>query len=599
MKILKALMEKNTTRRGFIARAFSVVAMMVLSPVLACDDKKRAAGSRLPASRMGNSQSVVVTGDPSTRTLLKNGLIVDGSGGKSYIGDLLINGKKIETVTRDDLRFGGRTIDCTGLVIAPGFIDMHSHMDWVLPLSGHESMKAPFTAQGVTSFVAGNCGFGVAGYRPGSAYRDFIKSRMGGFGGMSEIAWNTMDEYFSYLRNKGISHNIINLAGHGMTRTSMRGFDPSPLRPEEMSEMLRLLDGALEQGARGVSLGLQYEPGIFATMDELKAIARLVKKHNKILTVHLKAYSSLSGTYPLIPYGKDHNLIALHEMLNLARETGVRLQVSHLIFVGSKTWDTCGEALDRIDRAIRDGVDVKFDTYAYHCGTTIINVFFPGWFLAKIPGAFNDRKALLRLSLELRLIKFLLGFGYDDIQVTHAGHPDLNRYNGMFLSDIARSRKMDQFDNFIDIAQKSQGRARVLNHRYSSPDNVRDLMRHPASLFMTDATVAAEGVQNPGAFGNFPRFLQYARDHRLLSIEDAVRKMTGASAERFQVTDRGFLRKGFAADITIFDWNKVRDNTTTLRTDRAPEGIEGVFINGIQVKRDGRVDGTPLAGVVV
>ena len=599
MKLLEAFIEKNTTRRGFIGRAVSLIALTALAPILACRDKKGVTVAQPPSGRAAKAPQVTVTGDPSARTLLKNGLIVDGSGGKSYIGDLLINGGIIETVTARELRFGGRTIDCSGLVIAPGFIDMHSHMDWVLPLRGHESLKTPFTAQGVTSFVTGNCGFGVAGYRPGGAFKNFIKTRMSGLVGMTEFDWESMDEYFKFLRRRGISHNIINLAGHGMTRTSMRGFDPSPLRPEEMTELLSLLETAMEQGARGVSLGLQYEPGVFAGMDELRAVARLVKKHDKILTVHLKAYSSLSGTYPLVPYGKDHNIIALHEMLNLARETGVRLQVSHLIFVGAATWNTCEEALDRIDRAIRDGVDVKFDTYAYHCGTSIINVFFPGWFLGKVPGIYKDRKALLRLELELRLIKFLLGFGYDDIQITNAGHPELDRYNGMFLTDIARSRKMDQFDNFIDIAQKSGGKARVLNHRYSSLDNVRDLMKHPASLFMTDATVAAEGVQNPGAFGNFPRFLQYSRDYRLLSVEDAVRKMTGASAERFQVTDRGLLKKGYAADITLFDWKKVKDNNTTTLTDRAPDGIVAVFINGKQVKRDGRVDAVLNAGMVV
>jgi len=240
-------------------------------------------------------------------------------------------------------------------------------------------------------------------------------------------------------------------------------------------------------------------------------VARLVKKHDKILTVHKKAYSSLSPTYPLVPFGAPHNILALKEMLDIARKTGVRLQVSHLIFVGTDTWDTCGKALAMIEKAQRDGVDVKFDTYSYHCGTSVISVVLPAWFLGRVPEVYNDRKALLRLEMEFRVIKFLLGFGYEDIQITNALQPDLDRYNGMFLGDIAEKRGMGQFENFIDMVKKTGGKARVLNHRYSSLDNVKELMRHPSSLFMTDAIPAPDGVQNPGSFGCFPRFLQFAR----------------------------------------------------------------------------------------
>ncbi len=502
-------------------------------------------------------------------------------------------------MTPHDLVFSGRTIDCSGMVIAPGFIDMHSHLDWILPLKNRPELTNPFTAQGVTTFVTGNCGFGVAGFPEDSRYRNFIETRMSGLTGMTRLGWSSMDQYFSRLRKQGISHNMANLAGHGTSRMSIRGFDPTPLNEDEMKTLLGLLDESMEQGAYGVSLGLQYEPGIFATSDEMLKIARLVKRHDGVLTIHMKAYSSLSPTYPLIPYGKEHNLLAIHEALSLARKTGVRLQLSHLIFVGTRSWDTCGEALAIIDRARREGLDVMFDTYAYHCGTSIINVVLPAWFLGRVPGVYDDRKALFKLETEFRVIKWLLGFGYEDIQITHAGHPELDEFNGMFLGDIAAKRKMGQFENFIDIAKKSGGKARVLNHRYSSQNNVLDLMRHPASLFMTDANVASKGVQNPGAFGNFPRFLGYARDRRLISLEEAVSKMTGASAERFGIAKRGVLKKGYAADITLFDWKKIRDNNTDLQTDMTPDGIEAVFINGRQVLREGKADGVIRAGMVL
>ncbi len=590
------------SRKNFIARALGFIGALALPSLNAGCRRQDAPESGWPSGAMERDPKagrVTVPGSPGGRILLRKGLIVDGTGGRSYVGDLLMNGGVIEEVTPGEILFGGKSIDCTGKVIAPGFIDMHSHMDWVLPLKDRPELSGPFTAQGVTTFVTGNCGFGVAGFVPGSRHRDFIETRMRGLTGMTRLEWDSMDQYFTLLRKQGITHNMLNLAGHGTSRMSIRAFDPTPLKKDEMKTLLGLLDESMEQGARGVSFGLQYEPGIFATDEEMLEIARLVKRHDGIVTIHMKAYSSLSPTYPLVPYGKEHNLLAIHEAIDLARKTGVRLQLSHLIFVGSRSWDTCGEALAIIDRARREGLDVQFDTYSYHCGTSIINVVLPAWFLGRVPEVYGDRKALLRLEAEFRVIKWLLGFGYEDIQITHAGTPELDEYNGMFLGDIAKKRKMGQFENFIDLSKRSGGKARVLNHRYSNLDNIFELMRHPASLFMTDAVVASEGVQNPGAFGNFPRFLMYARDRRIISLEEAVKKMTGASAERFGMTKRGLLKKGYAADITVFDWQKVKDNNTDLLTDRAPEGIDAVFINGHRALTEGRVDGSVRAGRVL
>jgi N-acyl-D-amino-acid deacylase len=201
--------------------------------------------------------------------------------------------------------------------------------------------------------------------------------------------------------------------------------------------------------------------------------------------------------------------------------------------------------------------------------------------------------------VELQLIKDLLGFGFQDIQITNANHPELNEYNGMFLTDIARKRRMGEFDNFIDFARRSEGRARVLNHRYSNLEIVNELMKHSAALYQTDATPFPQGVQNPGAYGNFPLFLQYARDYRLLRLEEAVYKMTGASADRFQIKDRGRLTKGNFADITVFDWQAIKDNNTAEITDSAPTGIEAVFVNGKQVLAGGKADEQAMPGMVL
>lgn len=577
---------------GWLLKASSVVA--AFGAFGSAIFKPLAAKPATPKSTTG--QPAVVFPDSASRLLLRNGLIVDGTGGKAFQGDVMIHGEKIETVSPTPIEFQGKVVNCSGMVIAPGFIDMHSHMDWVMPVPGHPELKSPFTRQGITTFVTGNCGFGVAGFKPESRFRPLIENNVRG---LYPLTWNSMADYYQIIRQQGITHNILNLAGHGTTRTSLQGFDEKPVQGDSLKEMLYLLEEALEQGAHGVSFGLQYEPGIFAKKEELQAIAHLVGQKQKIITVHMKAYSSLSGTYPLELFGTPHNLLAIDDMLELAKETGVKMQLSHLIFVGERTWKTTEQALSKIEQARKAGLDIKFDTYAYHCGTSIINVVLPEWFLAQIPEVFESRLSLLKLKAELTLIKNLLGFGYEDIQITKAEHPDLEQFNGMFLKDIAIKRNKGEFENFIDFVRMSKGKAAVLNHRYSNLDQVKALIKHPDSLFQTDALVALEGTQNPACYGNFPRILQYAREFDLLSLEAVVHKMTGAAAERFGIVDRGELKAGKAADVVVFDWNQVKDNTTTEKTDQFPSGIATVLINGRLVLTDGQPDTTALPGKVL
>jgi N-acyl-D-amino-acid deacylase len=597
------LVKTDHSRRRFLTFTGKVMAFLSALPFLKFTGSKANAGE---ASPLATKTTISLKG--GKYILLKNGLIVDGTGKKGFSGNLLIHDHKIEKISSREIQAAGEVVDCAGQVIMPGIIDAHSHMDWYLPINGHDELKLPFTAQGVTTFVAGQCGYGVAGFRKNSPFMNRINARTKG---LFHIDWDSMTQYFAHLRKNKMTHNLMVLAGHGTTRTSIRGFNAAPLNRDEMKEMLLLLEQAMDEGATGVSLGLQYEPGIFTTGEELREIAKLVKRKNKLLTVHLRAYSSLAPGYPMstpkilldyvLPFDgyEPHNLLAIDEMLNIAKETGVRLQISHLIFVGTRTFKTCEQALKRIDQAVQQGLDVKFDTYVYHCGQSIINVLLPAWFLAKVPEAFSDKKMLAKLKSEFGLIQRFLGFGIKDIQITYANHEDLNRYNGLFLEEIAKKRGMDWFDNTMEFAQKSKGVANVLNHRYSNLPIIETLMRHPRSLFMTDALPDLQGVQNPAISGNFPRFFQLARENKIIPLEEAVYKMSGAAAERYGIKDRGFLREGLAADITVFDWKNIRDNNTLTETSKTPSGIEAVFINGNQVVSRGKVNASIKAGEVI
>ncbi len=602
--------QSSFSRRGFLglaARCLSVVASVPLVGALLRPAGAAPKGRTAKAAKAKIAKTEVEAGES---TLLKNGLVVDGTGSKGFQGSLLIKDGKIEKIFRDgeEIPAAVNTVDCNGLVIAPGFIDAHSHMDWYLPIGDCDQFTTPFAGQGITTFVAGNCGYGIAGIRKNTAYMDKVLSIAKD---LEKMQWTTMEEYYAFLRRKGMSHNMACFAGHGSTRASIRGFDASPLKPDEMKEMLALLEEAMDQGACGVSFGLMYEPGIFASTDEIREIAKLIKKKNKVLSVHMRAYSALAPGYPMsimkvlldkvVPFDAytPHNLLAIDEMLSVARDTGVRMQLSHLMFAGTRSFKTCDGALERIDKAIKEGLDIKTDTYSYHCGQSKINVVLPPWFLAKAPAAFKDRKLRDRLKGELNNIQKFLGFGYNDIQITYANDAEFNKYNGMFLGQIAKARGMDWFDSTMDLAERSNGTAAVLNHRYSNMEIIETLMRHPAVLFMTDSLPSRQGVQNPAASGCFPLFLQYARDKKLISLEEAVYKMSGASAERFQIRDRGYLKEGLAADITVFNWNTVKDNNTLTETSNAPSGIEAVFINGKRVLEKGGVDRSVKAGAAV
>jgi N-acyl-D-amino-acid deacylase len=529
------------------------------------------------------------------KTLLRGGLIVDGTGGFPWPGSVLLDSGRVAAMGElPDA--AGTPIDCAGKVIAPGFIDAHSHMDF-FSVSDDPHHFDSFTAQGVTTFVAGNCGFSAFGFAPETEHRGLLGNSLFK-AGRETLDWDSFAEYREVLDGLGLTHNFVHLVGHGAARTSLSGFEARALSAPEYAQMLDLLDRALSEGAAGVSLGLQYKPGVFAKLEELDDVARLVKRHDKLLTVHAKAYSSFSGTYPMVPFGRAHNLKAIDDMLGLTRRTGVRLQFSHLIFVGSRTWKTVDEAIGLFDRAIADGVDVCFDMFPYGCGATLLNTLLPEWFMARMPGALQSPLARARLRVEAEIGFRLVGFGYPQIQIMNAECAEYAEHNGRFLPDIAGSVRKSNFDTMLDILDKSDAQARVLFHDYYNDEIIDRLMQHPAAIFATDSWPESSGHQNPAAYGTFPRFLRKARDRANISLEEAVHKMTDLAATRFRLPKRGRLHEGYAADVVVFDWDTVRDNSNESG-DAAPSGIEHVFVNGEPILKAGEIRAVRGAGEVL
>jgi N-acyl-D-aspartate/D-glutamate deacylase len=527
--------------------------------------------------------------------VLKNGLVVDGTGDKPTVGNLLIRDGRIHRISARPIRSRGVVIDCSDRVVSPGFIDSHSHLDWHLPLKGHDALNYPFLAQGITTVIGGNCGWAPAGLREASRWREQVADNPVGNGRLV-LEWDTVEELFERLEGAGASHNLALLAGHGSSRVSIRGLDPAPLHPYESKELLHLLEVALDQGARGVSVGLQQPPGMFARPEELKEIALLVKRRGGILAAHPRAVSAIAPGHPSRVFSDTSNIAALRELLDLARQTGVRLQISHLSFVGSRTWRTAETALRLIDQALTDGLDVRFDTCAVHAATARVSCVLSPWFLARGQAAFDDPAAVRTLRKEIHRTERRLGVAAADIRITDAANQDLAEYNGKLLSEIARLRRLSPSDALIEIARRSAGRARLLCQRTGNDKLLAELIRHRACLFMTGAAAERDGAENPAAYGGFTRALEVARTQKLLPVEEAVRRMTGAAAERFAIRDRGLLKEGLAADIVVFDWENLKDNSSS-DGNKVPDGVDYVFMNGRKIIGAGKKESPLNAGI--
>ncbi len=510
---------------------------------------------------------------------LKNCRIIDGSGTPPFSGGILIRGEKIERIIAEPPEgFTGDVIDCEGLTVTPGFIDCHSHNDWFALSPDRHRHFDPFLLQGVTTFVAGNCGFSVPGYAASTRFRDQIG---GGLFTLDEDSAQTHQfEQWFRAADRHCPANMALLVGHGTARIAINGNKDNPLSPEGKAAMLEQIELALRQGACGVSLGLMYEPGLYAPKEELIEVARLCAKYGKVLTVHSRACSAISLSYKRMT--RSHLLLALDELAEIVRATGVRLQVSHLIFVGRRSWKDVGAATAILRKLKEEGYDVGFDLYPLDYGASIITVVLPDWYQAMPPQQRRKWFHKVRLAAMVRATTFLLGFNFSDIMVAWAG-PGQENLTGKTITEIARESGVPELDAYLDVCEKSNLNAKVLMGSYQNEDIVRTLMRNDQSLFMTDAWVEAEGKQNGSVYGAFPRFLSIARAMGM-SLEQAVAKMTGLTARRFGLEGRGLIREGCYADLNLIDMGRLQDR---IEQELPPVGIRYTFLNGTIVAKDG------------
>jgi N-acyl-D-amino-acid deacylase len=483
-------------------------------------------------------------------------------------------------------------IDAAGLTIAPGFIDMHSHADWVLPLGRSAEILKCLVEQGITTVVGGNCGFSPAPVVPDKKHLIDAPAAMLIDDSLA-YDWRTMDEFLNRVADARPIVNLAELVGHATVRYCNADTLRGPMTPGELARCLNDVRKAFAGGACGLSFGLGYDPGMYSPMEELDAFCAVAAECNAPVTVHLKAQSVVSPCYANVPSPIPHNERALSEMLDCARRTGCRLQVSHFIFVGRSTWGTADRCLQLVEEARHDGIDVMIDAFPVTCGNTTILAPFPYWFLADLPAAFDSEEMQRRLEPELDFGFAFVGFTYSDFQVMDAAVPGWEDLNGLRITEIARKWGCTPFAALFKLAAASRGAALMLFHAYSGePGNegvLEKVLTHDLCLFETDAAIKSTGYPNPAALGAFPRILgEYVRNRKLFSLENAVKRMTSESARRFGLKDIGLIKPKMAADIVIFNPETILD-TPFLNTQAAgkPSGIDHVFINGRHAVKSG------------
>lgn len=515
------------------------------------------------------------------KTLLKGGLIYDGTGAAPFTGDVLIDGGKIAYVGPEAAQGAERVIDCAGLCVAPGFIDAHSHNDFFCDYDNAEVYFAPFLRQGITTQVTGNCGFSPFGIESGSEYGKFV-----GAGVFEAKNPGSFKDFVANTEGK-LYVNIVPLIGHGTARISVSGLEPGVMSAEGREKMQERAREAMENGAFGGSFGFMYEPGMYSDREELDAFASTIAEYGGIVTVHPRACSKVAMGYPLI--SKPHIEIALDEVIGIMRRTNCRMEYSHLIFVGKSSWKSVDSMLKKFYDYRKAGYDIAYDNYSMTYGASVITVICPPWYMALTEEQKKSPINRLKLRVVIDVTRKLLGIDYEDITVAYINdEPRYKAYEGRNVAEIAKSQGRDCLDLYLELIDASKGSGKVYLDKYYNEELICRLMEDELSVFMTDAWVEPRGVQNGAAFQGYPNFLIKARENSI-PWEKVINKMSWKIAQRYGFTQRGRLAEGFFADVTVFDPSALK--VFPGEPGRSAEGIAYVFVNG-----EAAVDGGVFTG---
>jgi dihydroorotase/N-acyl-D-amino-acid deacylase len=493
------------------------------------------------------------------RTLLSGGIVVDGTGNTPSAADVWIEDERIAALGTIS-GAADFTIDCTGLTIAPGFIDAHSHSD--LQVLENRTEKV---LQGVTTEIVGNCGFSPY---PAPADRQPLHEFANGiFRGGDAWGWNSAAEYLASAAVSSRLVHVVSLVGHGSLRIAFAGTRPGPLSEPELDAMEHALEESLAGGACGLSTGLMYSPGESAPFAELERLCRVVARRGKIYATHMRDYGF-------------HLVESLGEQIELARRTGCRLQISHFQAVGEANWSRQAAALETIERARDEGLDVAFDCYPYVAGSTVLSQLLPQWTLGG--GISGLMECLADPGIRARIARETIAgmaHRWTDLFIAAVASAANQRVVGRSIQEIAELRACEPIDVVLDLLEEERSAVNMLEFNQSL-ENLRQTLTHPLSNIISDGFYVT-GRPHPRLHGTFPELLgAICRERRWMELPDAIRKITSRPAERFGLRDRGLVRAGYYADLVIFDAARISSSATYDRPEQPPEGIHYVLRDG-------------------
>lgn len=511
---------------------------------------------------------------------LRNGRVVDGTGSPWVRADVYVEDGDIVAVGGDD-RPARRELDVAGHVVAPGFVDVHTHSDFTLPVDGGARSKVH---QGVTLEIVGNCGMSAAPRTGDAAVEVADDFAFFGVGDAVDAdRWETMGEFLDVLESDGLGLNVGSLVGHKNARVAAVGHEDRAPTDDELAEMRAIVDRAMAEGALGLSTGLIYPPGAFADTDELVALAEVAAAHGGVYATHMRSEG-------------DDLVAAVEEALSVGRRADVPVQISHHKAVGPDNWGKVRYTLRLLELAReRDGVDVQCDQYPYAASSTYLRARVPPWAHDGGTEALVERlrDPETRERIEADLADY--AGDWDDILLTEVQTDDLAGVEGRTLADLAARDGEDRspVELMVDILVADECRTRHVHFGMDEAD-VETVMRHPLTVVGSDGNSLrpdgplGEGIPHPRSYGTFPRVLgTYVREQGVLDLETAVRKMTGQPAARFGLDDRGLLRPGMRADVTVFDPETVGQAGTFTDPAQYATGVRHVLVNGEFVVRAG------------
>ena len=515
--------------------------------------------------------------------LIRNGLVIDGSGSPGRRADVAINGNRIAAIGPALEGRGFTTIDAAGLAVTPGFIDIKTHSDFTLPINPRAESKV---RQGVTTEIVGHCGFSAAPCLPGKV--DLLRDYLSPSAPWLPFRERSFGEYLETFPATSVNAGM--LVGHNTLRLMAMGMENRAPGAAEMKTMIELLEEGLEAGALGLSSGLFTAPGSYAQRDEIVALCRVLERYQAAYFTHIRDES-------------NRVLEAVDEAIDIAQTCAIHVEIVHFKCSGTDNWGKAATALARIEAAKRRGVSIDCDAYPYAAGSNPLKNLLPQWVQAGGIDAMLERLAQRETRTRIRADierEGLNNWGripsWDCVQISISPH--LPQYAGRTIQQIARERGCDAIDAVCDYLIDDKAATRVLVTSISE-DDIREIMRSPTALVGSDGNCVAtcgtvsQGMPHPRFYGTFPRVItRYVKEERALPLEAAIHKMTGATAQALRLRDRGLLEPGYRADVTLFDPDDFSDRATYADPHQYPSGTRTtVIVNGTVVVQDAQHTG--------